>query len=162
MIKAKAIMTENVATVKDSANAAEAARLLLKNKVSTLVVVDSKNRPVAIVTDDGLIKGTLKKSLQSVKVKDIMERDFGKIGPDEPYRKILARQKKGRISKFAVVSGNELKGLITETDIVEATKSFTRMHQIVQESILAVFGLVTAFFLFFFSPLGQSIRHSLP
>ena len=48
-------------------------------------------------------------------------------------------------------------GIITETDIVDATRDFTRFHQIMQEIILTVFGLVTAFFLFFFSPIGKSI-----
>lgn len=161
MLKARTIMTENVATVRENATAAEAAKLLSSNRVSALVVIDSKKMPVAMVTSDGLIKGTLKKSLGSVKVSSIMERNFAKIGPDETYRQIMRDLKKDGTSKFAVVENEKLAGLITETDLVEATKSFTRMHQIVQESILAVFGLVTAFFLFFFSPLGQSIRHSL-
>ena len=61
------------------------------------------------------------------------------------------------IKRFPVIENEKVLGIITETDIVDATRDFTRFHQIMQEAILAVFGLVTAFFLFFFSPLGQSI-----
>ena len=55
------------------------------------------------------------------------------------------------------MENDKLVGLITETDIIETTRDFTRLDQIIQEVILTIFGLATAFFLFYFSPLGASI-----
>ena len=55
------------------------------------------------------------------------------------------------IERFPVIENDKLIGIITEIDIIDATRDFTRFHQIMQEIILAVFGLVTAFFLFFFT-----------
>ena len=73
---------------------------------------------------------------------------------------LVKKLKEEKMKIFPVVEKDRLIGIITETDIVDATRDFTRIHQIMQEVILTVFGLVTAFFLFFFSPLGQSFRKS--
>ena len=156
MIKARAIMTENVITAKEDATIEEAASLMMRKHVKSLIVTkDSK--PIAIVTQKDLIKGSLDKNPGKVRIKGIMNKNFLAVNPDTNYLFIAKKLKEGGISRFPVVEHDKLVGIITETDIVDATRDFTRFHQIMQEVILAVFGLVTAFVLFFFSPLGQSI-----
>ena len=156
MIKARAIMTENVITAKEDATIEEAASLMMRKHVKSLIVTkDSK--PIAIVTQKDLIKGSLNKNPGKVRIKGIMNKNFLAVNPDTNYLFIAKKLKEGGISRFPVVEHDKLVGIITETDIVDATRDFTRFHQIMQEVILAVFGLVTAFVLFFFSPLGQSI-----
>ncbi len=156
MIKAKTIMTENVITINENASLTEAAKLMVDKHVTSLLVIKN-NMPTAIVTENDLIKGSLNKNQKKVRVKDIMSKNFLIIEPDTTYPYILKKLRKEQIKRFPVVENNKLIGIITETDIVDATRDFTRFHQIMQEIILTVFGLVTAFFLFFFSPLGQSI-----
>ena len=158
MIRAKTIMTENVVTVDETASLKEAANLMLNRHVSTLMVAkDSK--PIAILAENDLVKGFASK--KAGKVKDVMSKNFFSINPETTYTFIIKKLKEGKIKLFPVMENNKLIGIITETDIVDATRDFTRFHQIMQEVILTVFGLVTAFFLFFFSPLGQSLRSSL-
>jgi CBS domain-containing protein len=157
MIKAKSIMTENVATIKENATISEAANFLTKEHVSSLLVLKN-NAPVAVVTENDLIKGHVNRKS---KVKDIMNKNFLVIGPEVNYSFIVRKLRHDNIKRFPVVQDKKLVGIITETDVVDATRDFTRFHQIMQEIILAVFGLVTAFFLFFFSPLGQFIRKGL-
>src|SRR3989344_8005370 len=158
MIRAKTIMTENVVTVNEAASLKEAANLMLNKHVSTLMVAkDSK--PMAILTENDIVRGFISK--KAGKVKDVMSKNFLTINPETAYIFIIKKLKEEKIRLFPVIQNNKLVGIITETDIVDATRDFTRLHQIVQELILAVFGLVTAFFLFFFSPLGQSLRNSL-
>ena len=86
-----------------------------------------------------------------------MDKGFMAISPLTKFSDISKALKEGKIKRFPVVQNEQLIGLITETDIIEATRDFTRFHQIVQEVILTIFGLATAFFLFYFSPLGASI-----
>ena len=156
MVKARSIMTENVITANEDATIAEAASLMMHKHVKSLIVTkDSK--PIAIVTQKDLIKGSLNKNPGKVRIKGIMNKNFLAVNPDTNYLFIAKKLKEGGISRFPVVEHDKLVGIITETDIIDATRDFTRFHQIMQEAILAVFGLVTAFFLFFFSPLGQSI-----
>ena len=158
MIRAKTIMTENVVTVNEAASLKEAANLMLNKHVSTLMVAkDSK--PMAILTENDIVRGFISK--KAGKVKDVMSKNFLTINPETAYIFIIKKLKEEKIRLFPVIQNNKLVGIITETDIVDATRDFTRFHQIMQEAILAAFGLVTAFFLFFFSPLGQSLRNSL-
>ena len=157
MIKAKTIMTENVITINENATIEEAAKLLLNKNINCLLIT-KENYPIAIVTKNNLIKSTLNKNPKKVKVKEIMNKDFLIININANYSYIIKKLRNEKVKRFPVVENNKLVGIITDMDIVDTTRDFTRFHQILQEVILAVFGLVTAFFLFFFSPLGQSIR----
>ena len=156
MVKAGSIMTENVITAREDATIAEAASLMVRKHVKSLIVTEG-SKPVAIVTQRDLIKGSLNKNPGRVRIKSIMNKNFLAVDPDTNYLYIVKNLKEGEISRFPVVENGRLVGIITETDIVDATRDFTRFHQVMQEIILAVFGLVTAFVLFYFSPLGQSI-----
>lgn len=157
MIKAKTIMTENVITINENATIEGAAKLMVKKRVNSLLITKN-NYPIAIVTENNLIKSTLNKSPKKVKVKDIMNKDFQTININTYYSYVVKKLRDEKIKRFPVVENNKLVGIITEMDVIGATRDFTRYHQIVQDVILAIFGLVTAFFLFFFSPLGQSFR----
>ena len=153
MIKIRSIMTKDVVTIPPSLSIIESAKLMTSKSVSSLVVVE-KNEPIAIVSEKDIIKGIIS---NKAKVKDVMDREFVVISPRTKFSQISKTSIVNKIKRFPVVDDNKLVGLITETDIVEATRDFTRFHQITQEIILAIFGLATAFFLFYFSPLRASI-----
>ena len=156
MINAKTIMTENVITINENATIAEGAKFMVNKHVTSLLVIKN-DKPIAIVTQSHLIKGTLNKSPSNNKIKNIMSKEFLIVNSNANYSYLIKKLREDKIKIFPVVEQNKLIGIITETDIVDATRDFTKFHRIMQEIILAVFGLVTAFFLFFFSPLGQAI-----
>ena len=153
MIKVKSIMTKEVITITQNSSIMEAAKLMTSKSVSSLVIVE-KNKPIALISKNDIIRGiTLKKT----KVKDVMSKEFMIISPLTKFSEIIKSLKEEKIKRFPVVESEKLVGLITETDLIEATRDFTRFHQIVQEVILTLFGLATAFFLFYFSPIGISL-----
>ncbi len=153
MIKAGSIMTREVITISKGSSIIEAAKLIASKSVSGLVVVDS-NKPVAMVSESDVINGVVSKKS---KVRDIMSSEFRVISPSTRFSEIIKTMKENGIKRFPVVENGKLAGLITETDVIEATRDFTRFHQVVQEVVLGIFGLATAFFLFYFSPLGASV-----
>ncbi len=153
MIKVRNIMTKNVLTITQNTSIMEAANLMTSKSVSSLVVVD-KSKPIAVVSERDIIKGIVSKK---TRVKDVMDKGFFIISPTTAFSEITKSLREKKIRRFPVVENEKLVGLVTETDVVEATRDFTRFHQIVQETILAIFGLATAFFLFYFSPFGASI-----
>ena len=153
MIKVQNMMTENVITISKDSSIIEAANLITSKSVSGLVVVEN-DKPIGVISESDIIKGVINKK---VKVKDVMDKDFIAISPTTKFFEVSKYLREKKIKRFPVVENEKLIGLITETDIVEATRDFTRFHQIVQEVILAIFGLATAFFLFYFSPIGKSI-----
>ncbi len=156
MIKAKSIMTENAVTVNEGTTLEEAAKIMLNKHVNSLIV-QKQNKPIAIINENNIIEGSIGQSIKKAKVKGSMSKKFLLVGPETSYSFIIRKLKEEGIKRFPVIENDKVIGIITETDIVDATRDFTRFHQIMQEVILAVFGIFTAFFLFFFSPLGQSI-----
>ena len=153
MIKVRSIMTSDVITVSKESSIIEAAKLMVSKGVSSLVVVEN-SRPIAIVSENNLINGMVS---NKKKVKEIMASNFKTIPPTAKFSDVSKNSRDNKVMRFAVVENNKLVGLITETDIVEATRDITRIDEMVQELILGIFGLGTAFFLFYFSPLGASI-----
>lgn len=153
MIRIKDIMTKDVITISQNIGITEAAKLMASKAVSSLVVVE-KNKPVAVVSENDIIIGIISKKAS---VRDVMGRDFIAISPQTKFSEITRYLSGKKIKRFPVVEDEKLIGLVTETDMIEATRDFTRFNQIVQEIILAIFGLATAFFLFYFSPVGTSI-----
>ena len=149
MIKVKNIMTKEVVVISQNSSITDAAKLIASKSVSSLVVVD-QGKPIAIITENGIIRAILSKK---PKVKDVMTKDFKIISPMTRFSEVSNDIKGGKIKRFPVMENEKLAGLVTETDIIEATRDFTRFHQIMQEVILGIFGLTTAFFLFYFSPL---------
>ena len=146
-------MTKEVITISPDASILEAARLLTSKSVSSLVVVD-KGKPVAVISEGDIINGTIAKKS---KVKDVMDKDFMIISPSAKISDITQSVRQGKIKRFPIMDKGRLVGLITETDIIEATRDFTRFHQLVQDTILTIFGIATAFFLFYFSPLRGAV-----
>lgn len=153
MITVKSIMTKNVATISQESTIHDAAKQIIGKSVSSLVVMDN-NKPIAVVSEKDIIQGLVSKKMR---VKSVMDREFLVISPSTRFSEINKNVKERKIKRFPVVENENLIGLVTEMDIVQATRDFTRFHEIVQEVILAVFGLATTFFLFYFSPLGSYI-----
>ncbi len=147
-------MTKDVVTISKNATLVEAAKLIASKSVSSLVVVE-KDKPIAIISENDIIKGIIAKKS---KVQDAMSNRFKNISPTSSFFEISKILREKKIRRFPVVENEKLAGLVTETDIIEATRDFTRIHQITQDLILVIFGLATAFFLFYFSPLGVSLR----
>ena len=153
MIKAGSMMTREVVTISPSSGILEAARLATSKSVSSLVVLE-KNKPVAVVSESDIIKGIISRKN---KVKDIMNRNFLVVTPETTFIEISRSLREKDMRRFPVVENGRLVGLITETDILETTRDFTRMHQIIQDIILAIFGIATSFFLLYFSPLREIV-----
>lgn len=153
MIRARSMMTKEVITVSPSSGILEAAKLATSKSVSSLVVLE-KGKPIAVVSESDIIKAAISKKS---KVKDIMNSNFLVITPETTFIEISRNLREKDIRRFPVVENDRLVGLITETDILETTRDFTRMHQIIQDIILAIFGIATSFFLFYFSPLREAV-----
>lgn len=153
MIKLRSIMTSDVITISPESSIMEAARLLTSKSVSSLVVVE-KHKPVAVISETDIIQGLMRKKR---KVKEVMDKEFTILSPDTTFYQLTKYLRNKKFRRFPVVENDKLVGVITETDVIEATRDFTRFHQMMQDIILAIFGLATGFFLFYFSPLGQGL-----
>ena len=153
MIKVKKIMTRNVITVSKDTDLFEAEKIITAKNVGGIIVIE-KGVPIGVIDQREIIAGILAKKK---KIKDAMGMDFVVISPLTKFPELSEYVKKKNIKRFAVVDDGQLVGIITESDIVHSMRDFTRFDQTVQEIILVVFGLATAFFLLYFGPIGTSI-----
>ena len=118
-MKIKEIM-KDVKTISPEDTVKEAADLMNRHSIGSLVVVDSKKKLVGIVTErDILQKVTAQNKLAGkVLVEDIMSNKLITIDANELLDDAVYLMIKHKIKKLPVIDNNELVGIVTATDIV--------------------------------------------
>lgn len=111
---AKDIMTRDVITATPRTTVKELARILTKNHISGLPVLDRKGKLLGIVSEADIIakKGRLARSIMSPHVTSVTEET-----PVEEIAKVLTVYK---IKRVAVSRGEKLVGIVSRGDIVRA------------------------------------------
>ncbi|MBS4534818.1 CBS domain-containing protein [Clostridium sp. D2Q-14] len=144
-MKARDIMTKEVITVSEEENIENATKLLIKNKISGVPVVNEDNKVVGIVTETDLIfkdkdisipsyvpllggfilldsvkkfENELKK-VAAYKVKDLMSTPAIKVEEDDEVRKVVNLMLDKRINRVPVIDEEgKIKGIIARSDIL--------------------------------------------
>ncbi len=119
----KDIMIRDVKTIEMSATMAEAAKLMKKNRIGSLVVIDNNLRPIGIITErDFAYKIIAENKGTDMKVKDIMTCDVKTIDQDRTLKDAAKLMAAHVIKRLPVVSGGKLVGIISIEDIMRAEK----------------------------------------
>ena len=74
----KDIMTRTVITAREADSLLDAQRLMIRNNIRRLVVVDYSNTPIGIMTQKDMIRGLVKgnvKPLQEIPIKPFITKD---------------------------------------------------------------------------------------
>lgn len=144
---AKDIMTTEVIVARKDDNIASVAKLLIKEKIGGLPVVDEENKVVGIISETDIMKkekhidaprainflegiifiddvrkieDDLKK-IAAFKVEDLMSKEIIKVHEDDKFDEIANIMIKKSINRVPVVDGdNKLKGIICRYDIIKA------------------------------------------
>jgi len=136
-LKVEDVMVEDVISVSEKATIREAAELMNKHEIGSLVVI-KKGKPVGIVTETDMVKRVILKLLdpEKTKVSEIMSKPlvFGnpQMGVDEAS-KIMQRQK---IKKLPIVEKGHLVGLVTTTDIVRSPEVMKMMIRAIKRNLI--------------------------
>ncbi|MFB6089271.1 MAG: cyclic nucleotide-binding/CBS domain-containing protein [Candidatus Aenigmatarchaeota archaeon] len=121
-IKVKEIMVEDVVTIEQAKNTKEAAKLMKREDVGCLIVLDGSNVS-GILTSTDLVKNIVAEDLKpsEITVSKIMTNDVKIISSEENLletTKILLKQK---IKRLPVVEDEELVGIVSYKDILKVT-----------------------------------------
>jgi CBS domain-containing protein len=127
-LKVKDVMTKNVITIPPSEDVVFAFEKLMKHKVSSLPVVDDDGMLIGIVTatDLGhnliLDKYELGTTVDSVMVKDVIC-----ISPEDDLSTAVQKMNEygadeGIVNQLIVIDDHEIKGIISDGDIIKAIK----------------------------------------
>jgi len=132
MIYVKDVMSSTVRTVTSDATIMEAARAMAKWKIGSLVITDGK-KPVGIITE-GDISKSVAKGLNPAKTSvSVQRKRLITITPAERVEFAARMMASAGVKKLPVMEGNELVGIITQTDIVSSSFALvTSLKEMVQ------------------------------
>lgn len=122
---ARDIMKARVTTVSPSDSISEAA-LLMKNKdIGALVIVDSEENPIGIITDRDIVVSVVadRENPEEILVGDVMNKKPGNkklivVGEDTDVFDILRILSKNSIRRVPVTRKGRLVGIVSVDDIV--------------------------------------------
>lgn len=111
-----------VTSIKRSPSALDVSKLMIKNKVGSVVLVDGNGKPVGIVTERDLLKkvAASNKSAKSIAAKRIMSSPVVTIKAYDSIETAAAIMAKNKIKRLVVLEDNgSCVGVLSATDIAK-------------------------------------------
>lgn len=123
MLFIKDIMTRGIKSIGPDKTITQAAKTMTKFNVGSLVVVDSKDRPVGIVTEGDISRAVGKgTNLDKRTVKTIISKKLITSTPSVRVEDAAKLMAESNVKKLPVVDeGGKLVGIVTQTDIVASS-----------------------------------------
>lgn len=148
-MRAYQIMTRPVITVTASTSVADAAKLMLKERISGLPVVDASGKLVGIVSEGDFLRrgeiGTRRKRSAWLEffigpgklatefvhqegrtVENVMTSDPQTIPEDATLEQIVEAMEKNGIKRLPVVRDGEVVGIVTRSNLLQAVANLSR------------------------------------
>jgi CBS domain-containing protein len=117
------IMTTKPRTIRADDSVAIADWLLALDEIHHVVVVDTDERVIGIISDRDLLRAFGSKPMPSLPVSGIMSRDVQTIAPDAPATEAIERLLRNRFHALPVTdSFGRLLGIVTSTDFLEVAR----------------------------------------
>lgn len=115
------VIIKRTITVTPNTTLLDAREILLRHNLKRLVVIDSKNRPVGIITEKDIAKTIYTlgdKPIKSVRVSGFMSKKLITVKKTDTVYDCARLMKKNHISSIIVLGMNGvLEGLVTKTDL---------------------------------------------
>ena len=114
-------MTKQIITCEPDVTVLQAAKIMAKNDVGCLIVVD-EGKAVGIVTERDLLKKVTATGMypSRARVSKIMSSPVLTVNPGDSVRRVAKLMRDNNIRRLVVVSGGKLRGVITVRDITDA------------------------------------------
>ncbi|MBN1156684.1 CBS domain-containing protein [Candidatus Woesearchaeota archaeon] len=137
------IMTRNVKTVASDLPLIRAAYIMVKDKISSLIVTKG-DKVVGILTeDDFLLRRFSEKELSELRVENTMTKRVFSINKSQTVMEATLLMRDKRIRKLPVMENNKLVGIITQTDIVRHMDSLLSKNLLDRIDIKTVADVMT-------------------
>jgi predicted transcriptional regulator len=158
MITVKNVMNTDIPIISPNDHLQKAA-VMLKEKKTRILVVMGKGNVLGVLPEETLLREALlkRKNPSGMKVAKVMQATFHTISPHASFKEAEMLFKSNQHARLLVMDNGKLEGIVTEMDMMAALRDFTRKDYLVQDAVLVLFGIITAFFLLYFSPLGITL-----
>jgi CBS domain-containing protein len=123
-LKVKDVMKTNVVVINADAPILEAAKLMAKHSIGSVVVIE-KNEVVGVITERDIVRKVVAEEKGwHIKVKDVMSHPIIVTSPDVPIESAARIMEKNKIRRLPVIDKKGyIVGIITENDILRVLPS---------------------------------------
>lgn len=117
----RSVMTKLVITTKTDSSVREAAELMRKKNVGSIVVT-YEGKPVGIVTERDMVERVVARGLDASKVqmKEIMSKSLITTTGKMPIIEAIRMMQKKKIRRLLIMENRRLIGIITQRDLLRA------------------------------------------
>ncbi len=118
-LKLSEVMSSNFVTINEDASVFEAVKKMVDNKAYGLVVVDSSDRPVGLLSERSLIKRFIlrNKRPDEVQVKKVMRRPLPAVPISVSIQKVAEYLVQHGLERTTVTDKGKVVGYVTLTDL---------------------------------------------
>jgi CBS domain-containing protein len=114
----KDVMNPNVITSKPDITVKEAATIMYKHHIGSLIIVE-EDRIVGIITEGDVLKTIARDlDLNVIPLEEVMTKNIVSVEPDKKVEEAVNLMIENRIKKLPVVKDGKLLGIITASDIM--------------------------------------------
>ena len=127
IIEIKKWMKRKIITANKDESVVKASKIMSKNNVGSLVVVDKK-KPIGIITETDILKRVVAKNLNllKTKVKDVMTKKLITVPSNYTFMKISRKMGKNKIKHIVIKEKGKMVGIITSTDIIKLMSGYKK------------------------------------
>jgi len=121
------LMTRSLITVTDDETVEQAMHLMTDNNISSVVVEPNQDGVWGIITRRDIVAKIVRgagKNPATTRVRDVASRPIVSVTAETSIRDAAAKISDSNISRFTVVQGKEVIGIVTETDIFNAVEKY--------------------------------------
>jgi isocitrate dehydrogenase len=121
------LMTRSLITVTDDETVEQAMHLMTDNNISSVVVEPNQDGVWGIITRRDIVAKIVRgkgKNPATTKVRDVASRPIVSVTAETSIRDAASKITDSNISRFTVVQGKDVIGIVTETDIFNAVEKY--------------------------------------
>lgn len=115
-IAIRRVMSNGLTTIDTTSDAKEAVETMLRNKISSIPVVDNEGL-AGIITKTDLMKFYVSKYANRWKVSDLMTKDVVTVNENHTISHMVSLMEENNINGLVVMFDSEIAGIITPADI---------------------------------------------
>jgi CBS domain-containing protein len=127
------VMTSDVRACEPNATVVEAAKLMAKEDIGPIPVVE-EGRLVGLITDRDIVVRVIaeRRDPKTTTVGEIASRDLVTVSPDEDLDEALKLLAEHQVRRLPVVDGDRLVGIVAQADIARLGKD-KKTGEVVEE-----------------------------
>lgn len=128
------LLIHEVVTVKPSATAAEAARVLKASNIGAVIVAETGAKPLGIFTERDLCRRVVADGLDPAKtaVSAVMTKDVLSVDASDPLDRVFEQLSDGRFRHLPITEGGNVVGIVSLTDLAKVLRLVYKEDKYIQ------------------------------